>query len=117
MTLPDWSSPFARLCFHKTSSLLRTCPPLSNAHRLLLASQFALLVPFHPLRFRTLSTFGYTTFFTYSFGLASSGSPVPLFSLYKCLAFSIPYTMQPIPVYNRCTLSQRVTERCFRCKL
>ena len=53
MTLPDWSDPFAPLCFHKASSLLRTCPPLTNAHRLLLALQFVLLVPLNPLLFRT----------------------------------------------------------------
>lgn len=45
------------------------------------------------------------------------GSPVPLFSLCKCLAFSIPYTIQPVSVYFRCTLSQHATECCFRCIL
>ena len=46
-----------------------------------------------------------------------TGSPVPLFSLCKCLAFSIPYIMQPVTVSNRCTLSQHAMECCFRCKL
>ena len=116
MTLPDWSSPFAPPHFHEVSALLRTCPPLTNAHRLLLALQFVLLVPFHPLLFRT----PWRTcrrFYLFNWLGLCQVLLLALFSLCKCLAFSIPYIMQPIPVYNRCTLSQHATECCFRCKM
>ena len=103
---PDWSSPFALICFHKTSALLQTCPPLIYTHRLLLTLQFVLLVSFHPLPFHTPSILSPVAF-TYSFCLALSGSPVPLFSLCKRLAFSIPYTIQPVSVYIRCTHNNR----------
>ena len=104
MTLPDWPGNFAPPRFHEVSSLLRTCPLLSNAHRLLLVSQLMLLVPFHPPCFRTLSLRFQSSL---SIGLAwrLTGSPVPLFSLCKGLAFSTPYTMQPSSVYNRCTFN------------
>ena len=110
----NWSSPFALSCFHKMSSLLRTCPPL-----LLLIGYFqpcSLCYLYFFTRFTFVHPGAPTDAFTYSCCLAIAGSPVSLFSLCKCLAFSITYTMQPVAVFIRCTLSQRVTERCFRCK-
>lgn len=108
MILPDWPDPFALPCFHRTSALLRICPPL-----------LLLIGYFQPCSLSCLYFFTRFTFvrpgapadaFAYSFHLAITGSPVSLFSLYKCLAFSITYTMQPVTVYSYCTFSQRVTE-------
>ena len=105
LTPPDnlnSSSPFALSCFHKMSSPLRTCPPLlpligyfrpRNLCHLYLFTRF-IFVRFQLLVLRD---------FTYSCHLATAGSPVPLFSLCKRLAFSIPYIIQPVSVYIRCT--------------
>lgn len=109
MILPDWPDPFALSCFHRMSSLLRICPPL-----LLLIGYFqpcSLCCLYFFTRFTFVRPGAPEDAFTYSFHLAITGSPVSLFSLYKRLAFSITYTMQPVTVYIRCTFfSQRVTE-------
>jgi hypothetical protein len=44
---------------------------------------------------------GFTAVLSIQVAWLIAGSPVPLFSLYKRLAFSIPYTVQPVAVYNR----------------
>ena len=116
MTLPDWSSPFAPLRFHETSTLLRTCPPLSDAHRLLLASQFVLLVPFHPLCFRTLSTCRSTA----ALPICSAWhQQVLLFHCLACVSVLPSLYRTSCSQYQFITaalFSQPATEDCFRCK-